>query len=260
MNESSYLANMRVARPLVCHVTNYVSARDCAQTVACLGGTPVMIDSNFDAEDMVSESSSLVLNIGTVNENSLNLMINAGKVANKHKIPIVFDPVGAGSTSYRNKVCKMILSKIDVDVIKGNAGEISFLAGMGGKVRGTESISEASFESASELAKKTGAIVAMSGSTDYISNGETTVAIPHEVKILGTIPGTGCMLSSAVGCFVGSAGVSIETVTEAFKTFIVAAENVSNSNGPGLFMVGFFDKLSNISDKEVVDRCQTEKL
>ena len=91
-----------------------------------------MTDEAKDIVDMVKLASAVVLNIGTLNERTIGSMILAGKEANKAKIPVILDPVGAGATRYRTDTVRKIMNEVKVSIIKGNEGEIGFLAGMGG--------------------------------------------------------------------------------------------------------------------------------
>lgn len=76
---SEALKNVKAKNPLVHHITNYVTANDCANVVLAIGGSPVMADDISEVEDMVSISSSLVINIGTLNSRTIESMIKAGK-------------------------------------------------------------------------------------------------------------------------------------------------------------------------------------
>ena len=88
-------------KPLVHHLTNYVTVNDCANIVLALGGSPVMADDAEEVEEMVEIASALVINIGTLNVRTIGAMLLAGKKANQLGIPVVIDPVGAGATSLR---------------------------------------------------------------------------------------------------------------------------------------------------------------
>ena len=59
-------ARVREKRPLVHHITNYVTVNDCANITLCAGGAPVMADAPEEAAEMAAIASSLVLNIGTL--------------------------------------------------------------------------------------------------------------------------------------------------------------------------------------------------
>ncbi|MDP4088474.1 MAG: hydroxyethylthiazole kinase, partial [Bacillota bacterium] len=58
--------SVRNAKPLVHHITNYVTVNDCANIVLALGGSPGLADAIDEVEDMVYIASALVLNIGTL--------------------------------------------------------------------------------------------------------------------------------------------------------------------------------------------------
>ncbi len=61
------MEEVRRKRPLVHHITNYVTVNDCANVCICAGGSPVMTDEAKDLPEMVALSSAVVLNIGTLN-------------------------------------------------------------------------------------------------------------------------------------------------------------------------------------------------
>ena len=124
---SEFMAGVRERRPLVHHITNYVTVNDCANICICAGGSPVMTDGD-DVADMVSISSSTVVNIGTLNARTVGSMEVAFRTASSKGIPMLLDPVGAGATAYRTETAEALMS-MRPTVIKGNAGEIGVLSG-----------------------------------------------------------------------------------------------------------------------------------
>ena len=96
-----------------------------------------------------------------------------------------------------------ILERVDVAVLRGNAGEIATLAGIGAEVRGVESIGADS--SPAELARKAAAaldvVASVTGPIDYVSDGERVVAVENGHPLLASITGTGCMSSAVTGAF-----------------------------------------------------------
>lgn len=50
-------------------------------------------------------------------------------------------------------------------------------------------------------------IVAMSGKTDYISDGTVVIAIDNGHKYQGKITGSGCMATTAIACFAAQKGM-----------------------------------------------------
>ena len=260
MTCSELMKKVREKKPLVHHITNYVTVNDCANVTICAGGSPVMTDESEDVIDISAISSAVVINMGTLNKRTVKSMIVAGKIANDHNVPVIFDPVGVGASAYRNSIADLILSKVKVAVIKGNSGEIGVLSGIGGEVRGVDSVSSTDEKKAViTLAKKFDCVVAMTGKTDYVSDGKKTVVLNNGDEYLGLVSGTGCMVSSVVGCYVGANGVSVDSVAAAISVFSIAGEIArKDSNGPGTFKPRLLDALYNLS-KEDIDNLRKAK-
>ncbi len=253
MEPSEAMNLVRNKVPLVHHITNYVTVNDCANICICAGGSPVMTDAIEDVPDMVAISSATVLNIGTLNERTVASMRVAHRTAVSKGIPIVLDPVGAGATAYRTSVSEELIS-LGPSVIKGNAGEIGFLAGTGGDVKGVDSHGSTDIEEAVRiLAQRAGCIVAATGEIDYVSDGTTVLRLSNGCDLQSRVSGTGCMLSSVVGAYVGACGASIDSVASAITVFNIAAEVASEDcNGPGTFKPALMDALASL-DADTVD-------
>lgn len=253
---SDMMEKVRKTCPLVHHITNYVTVNDCANVCICAGGSPVMTDAAEDIPEMVRIASAVVLNIGTLNARTVDSMMLAGRTANRYSIPVILDPVGVGATSYRTSTAWDILDNIKVAVIKGNHGEISVLAGSGGEVRGVDSVagSEDVASAAKRLAERTGAIVAATGETDYISDGKAVITLRNGSPLLAAVSGTGCMLSSVVGAYVGACGASAESVASAVSVFTIASEVAVREGkvfGPGSFKTKLLDTMYNLKQGDV---------
>ena len=106
------LIKIRKKNPLIHCITNTVVTNFTANGLLAIGASPVMSDEPLDVEDMVAIANGLLINIGTLNKNSVEAMILAGKKANELNIPVVLDPVGAGATTYRKEITKNLLKEI----------------------------------------------------------------------------------------------------------------------------------------------------
>lgn len=100
---------VRMKNPLVHHITNYVTVNDCANVTLAIGGSPIMADDALEVAEITAMSQALVLNMGTLNERTVASMLSAGQTANEKGIPIIFDPVGAGASQFRNQTAKTII-------------------------------------------------------------------------------------------------------------------------------------------------------
>ncbi|HZM17948.1 MAG TPA: hydroxyethylthiazole kinase [Gaiellaceae bacterium] len=247
------LRTLRARRPLVHQITNYVVMNETANATLALGALPVMAHAAQEVEEMAANAGALVLNIGTLSEDWIEAMLLAGRAA---KGPIVLDPVGAGATRYRTETAKRLLAELDVTVVRGNAAEIATLAGHAAEIRGVESISTAptTAEVVRDAASALGTIVAVTGPTDHVSDGERVVAVSNGHELMGTVSGTGCMSTAVTGAFLAAKPKEpLEAAAEALAAFGVAGEDAArDAHGPGTFHAGLYDALYNL-DPDTLD-------
>lgn len=245
---------MRLQKPLVHHITNWVTIYDCANVTRAFGALPVMAHAIEEVEEMAGIASALVLNIGTLTPDLVDSMILAGKKANLKGIPIVLDCVGVGATKLRDNEARRILNSIHVDIIKGNSSEIGKLAGADAQTRGVEAVS---FEgNLAELAKKLAleqkATVVITGKEDIVSNGEKTFLIKNGHSMMGRIVGTGCMASSVIGAFCAVEKNHAFAAASALACFGICGELAAKkSRGPGSFKENFYDEIANLDEKAI---------
>ena len=132
------LDNVRATTPLVHNITNYVTVNDCANALLAIGASPIMSDEPADVFDITSICGGLTLNIGTLNERSIQGMFAAGERASELGHPIVLDPVGAGASALRTRTASDLLDKLAVSVVRGNMSEAKALAGGAAATRGVD--------------------------------------------------------------------------------------------------------------------------
>lgn len=252
------LDKIKKDKPLVHHITNYVTVNDCANIVLALGGSPVMADDQKEVEEMVSIASALVLNIGTLNERTIESFILAGKKANQLEIPVILDPVGVGATSLRNKTAEKILKEVKLSVLRGNMSEIKKIYGSGASTRGVDSIDnplEGGREIAIELAKRLECTVAITGAVDIVSDGDKVFYIKNGHQMLVNITGTGCMSSSLVGLCCGTGEGSLYGAAAGIVIMGIAGEKaharLTELDGLGSFKVYLMDAISNLSIEDI---------
>ena len=252
MVKASILNEIRNNSPLVHNITNYVVMNNTANALLSVGASPVMAHSLDEVEDIISISSSLVINMGTLSELWVDSMIKAGKKANQLKKPIVFDPVGVGASSYRTEIAKEIIEKTSPSVIRGNASEIMVLAQLSSVTKGVDSTAKTveALNGAIQLSKELNNTVVVSGETDYIVTRNKVSSINNGREIMSKVTGMGCTATSLIG-----ASVAVEDDVHEAAVFSMALMGVageiaeSKSNGPGSFQISFLDTLSSISSK-----------
>ena len=206
-----YLENVRNTVPLVHNITNYVTVNDVANVLLACGGSPIMSDEAEDVEDITSVCGGLNINIGTLHKTSIEGMFRAGKRANELGHPILLDPVGAGASALRTNTALDLMRELKLTVIRGNISEIKTLALGSGTTKGVDAdvadaVTGENLDEAVAFVKKfadeTGAIIAVTGVIDLVSDGETCYVIRNGRPEMGKITGTGCQLSGMMTAYV----------------------------------------------------------
>lgn len=252
------LERLRARRPLVHHITNSVTVNDVANVTLVLGALPVMAPSSHEADEMAAHAEALVLNLGTPNPDQLEAMALAGAIANQRGKPIVLDPVGIGTTRLRTEGARRLLTRLTLSVVRGNAGEIGRLAGLGGEVRGVESITAPDAASATaRLAHDLNVVAAATGVRDFIAGPQSALIVDNGHPMLATVVGTGCMATAVIGCFLAVADDPLMATAAALACFGLAGElAAAESDAPGSFKVALFDKLYSITPPVLADRAK----
>ena len=245
---------VRRQRPLLHHLTNMVTVNDVANATLAVGGLPVMARALEEVTAMVESADALVLNLGTPSREDLEAMVAAGRRANERSIPIVLDPVGVGATPFRADAAQRLLAELEVAIVRGNAGEIGALAGMGGRLRGVEAVEGLAdpVATATALARAHGTVVALTGARDIVADGQRVVAVDNGHPLLKAITGAGCMATAVVAAFAAVELDRLHAAAGGLAFFGLAAERAaSEARGPGSFRVALFDALYRLSSEEV---------
>jgi len=248
------LERLHLEKPLLHHITNFVVMNDTANVTLHLGALPVMAHAQEEVEEMVSLASALVLNPGTLSPAWVEAMLKAGRAANRRAIPIVLDPVGAGATTLRTETNRWLLRELDIAVVRGNAGEIGALAGVGGEVKGVESVGgPADIASVvREAAQAWKTVVVATGKRDVLSDGERVLVVDNGHEWLTTLTGTGCMATTAIAAFAAVERDALLAAAGALAAFGLAAELAApQASGPASFKVAFFDELYRLTPAQV---------
>lgn len=257
------LTKIKADSPIIHCITNHVVSNFQANGLLALGASPIMGEAPEEAADLAMLANALSLNIGTLNKTSVNSMLLAGKAANEKGIPVVLDPVGAGATPFRLSAVKQILDKVQISVLRCNAGELAAVTGANWQSKGVDAgTGNADVrELAEEAAKQLGLIVAVTGRTDIVTDGETTIEIPFGDPIMASVTGMGCLLSSVVAAFLAADPAKpLAAAAEALRFYGVAGERAANqAKGPGSFQLAFLDALSAVRRSDIDNRNQRKE-
>jgi hydroxyethylthiazole kinase len=257
------LARLRERRPLVHHITNFVVMNDTANATLALGALPVMAHAKEEVAEMVQAASSLVLNPGTLEPDWVEAMIIAGRRANELGVPIVYDPVGAGATSYRTETGRLFLRELRLAVLRGNAGEVGCLAGAGGQVKGVDSVGGLAdpVAVARGFASRIGATVAITGKRDILSDGGLVAGVDNGHEMMTLVTGTGCMATAAIAAFRAVESDGLAAATAALACYGIAGQEAARSaRGPGSFRTALIDALYALTPAQVESEARAVRL
>ena len=252
------LARMRAATPLVHLLTNEVVQEITANVLLAAGASPAMIVAEEEAAAFAAISGALLVNVGTLYPARLTVMLQAVAAANQASVPWTLDPVAVGVLDYRTQACRDFLAAKPA-AIRGNASEILALAGFAGSGRGVDSTagSDTAQSAAEQLARTSGAIVAVTGETDFITDGELTWATPWGHPIMTRVVGTGCALSALVAAFTAQAPNRLNAVAAACAVAGLCGERAAaSSRGPGSFKADFLDALYRLSPETLREHAE----
>jgi hydroxyethylthiazole kinase len=260
---SRTLRKMRSENPLVHNITNVVVTNFTANGLLALGASPVMAYAKEEVAEMAKIAGALVLNIGTLTKEEIEAMMIAGKAANENGVPIIFDPVGAGATSYRTETSRNIVNELDIAILRGNTAEIANVIGQEWAIKGVDAGVGAGnvVELAKTAAKKLNTVVVITGKDDVVTDGNTTCIIHNGHPILTKVTGTGCLLSSVIGAFSAVEKDFVLASVSALVTYGVTAELAAMKSGePGNFQIELLNQLAYISSEHIEQHASFEKL
>lgn len=261
----SLLHKVREVNPLIHNITNTVVTNFTANGLLAFGASPVMADSRKEVADMVKIANALLINIGTLNEHTVEAMHIAGRAANQNQVPVLLDPVGAGATPYRTETAQSLIQEIQFTAIRGNPAEIASVAGEKLIVKGVDGgeLKGSILELAATSARKFNTTVVVTGKDDIVSDGETSYIVRNGHPILTKVTGTGCLLTAIIATFIAVESNVVDACVAALSVYGVAAELAAEKTahlGPGSFQIEFLNKLATISDNDIQSFCKVEKI
>ena len=132
------IENVRKGVPLVHNITNYVTVNDVANILLACGGSPIMSDEPEDVEDITAICGGLNINIGTLNQRSIEGHVPRGRKGKCPRPCRAARPRRRGRVGPAHKHRRRLMEKIKFIVIRGNISEIKTLALGSGTTKGVD--------------------------------------------------------------------------------------------------------------------------
>jgi hydroxyethylthiazole kinase len=248
----SMLEAMRAQKPLVQCITNFVAMDIAANVLLAAGASPAMVHAEEEAGEFAAISGAVTINIGTLSSGWMRGMRAAAASAVASDRPWVLDPVAHYATAFRRGAVQELLA-LRPSIIRGNASEIIALAGGASQGQGVDSRDpvEQAEASADLLAKQYGAVVAVTGAVDFVTDGTRRCRIEGGSPLMPQVTALGCSLTCLVGAFAAvRPDAPFDATVAALATFAVAGEEAAReAQGPGSFSWRFLDSLAAIDGR-----------
>lgn len=259
----AFLEDVRRQKPVVHHLTNWVTIYDCANIVKVFGASPVMAHAPEEVEQMAGIASAVVLNIGTLTVEFVESMKKAARAANAKGIPVILDVCGAGATKLRDDKSFELLAQARIDVIKGNASEVARIAGEKVMTKGVDSTSVEKdlLAVARFAAEKFDATVVITGSEDIVADRRSAYSVKNGDPLMASVVGTGCMAASVIGTFCAVGNDYAKAAAAGLSCFEIAAEFAAKkAKGPGTFKEILFDEIFVLDGKIVEEKQKVRQI
>ena len=239
------LAAVRARRPLVHCLTNPVAANLTANALLCIGATPLMAEAEEEVVEL--RPDALLVNLGMQVPARMRAARIAVEAAAHAGTPWVLDPVAAGALPTRTALAAEFTAGRPT-LIKGNASEIMALAGAGPGGRGTDSTATTldAEGPARALARRAGAAVAITGATDFVTDGQRAVTVPFGHPMMTEVSGLGCVAGALAAACLAVEPDPVAATVHALTLLGWAAERAaSHAAGPASLQAGILDALAS---------------
>lgn len=256
---------VRETNPLAPSITNTVTQNFVANAQLAVGGSAAMVYLPDEGECVAALGGAVYINLGTllpVYEQTVPATARACAATGK---PWVLDPVGIGIGSLRTQLIEAVRENPPA-ILRGNASEIIAVAelwGLAGSetddagdgprgVDSTDSV-DAAERAAVACARFMGGAVAVSGTTDLVTDGAQVARLSGGSPLMTCITGSGCSLGGvcAVYACVADPFVAALAATAAYN--LAGLRAAETCNGSGSFQVAFLDALYNLTAEEVAE-------
>ncbi|KAF0919841.1 hypothetical protein E2562_031697 [Oryza meyeriana var. granulata] len=251
------LSAVRARAPLVQCITNLVSMDIAANALLAAGASPAMLHCLREVPDFTPRCDAVYVNVGTLSEDWLPSMRAAASAGR----PWVLDPVAAAASEFRMEACLSLLA-LRPAVVRGNASEILALASRSAAASSTFKGVDSSHDSgdalqaAKALAQSTGAVIAVSGAVDYITDGEQVAGAGNGVALMQKITATGCAVTALITAFVAvEPSDALVAAACALAVFGLAGEiGMESAKGPASLRMHLIDALYCLDEQTVTSR------
>lgn len=249
-------ASLRKENPLIFHVTNAVATALSANVCLAIGASPLMSQYPEETEELIGIARGFLVNLGTPSSAALET-VERGMKAARSKAPeaspfTLLDPVGYGASRFRVESTDALLDRYSFSIVKGNAGEISLLAKVGGATKGVDAASTGDLrKGVLTLARERRCVACATGETDFLSDGESAALVRGGSALLPVLSGSGCVVGTIILSVTAACGDAVLGTLCGLAAMGVASERAEKKcAGSGTFAAALLDELNTLRPED----------
>lgn len=238
------VTQLRLTKPLVLCLTNYVTMDFMANCLLSLGAAPIMTQDERELDELVRICHAVNLNIGTLDAAFIERANLVTALAQKYNKPIILDPVGAGATHIRTSASRSLMTS--ASILRGNASEILALFDNINKTLGVEATHQVSdaTHGAIMLARVHQCTVVVSGERDFVTDGQQEEHLAFGSPLMPLVTGMGCTLTAVIAAFKAVIVDAYEAARLATAYYSLCGSLAAKkTDKPGSFRTLFIDAL-----------------
>jgi hydroxyethylthiazole kinase len=226
------LERVRTRVPRVHSLTNAVAQNFTANVLLAAGCVPSMTISPEEIAQFVAGASALLVNLGTFDCERREATEIAVDTAKQNKVPWVLDPVLIDRAPSRAGFARTLVDRAP-KVVRLNRAEFAALAGC-----------EGSREAVAEFARAHKLVLALSGETDLVSDGERLAAVANGHPLMAKVTAMGCAGSALIAACLAVEADAFRATAAGLLLLGVAGELAAKeAKGPASFAVAIVDAL-----------------
>jgi hydroxyethylthiazole kinase len=235
------IERLRARRPRVHCITNAVAQNFTANVLLAAGAVPSMTISPDEVVAFAARADALLVNLGTFDAERRAAAEAVIAQAETERKPWVLDPVLIDRSPPRAAYARSLAARRPA-AIRLNESEYLALA---------EAVPPEVF------AKRSGAVVAITGKSDLVADGSRMVRIANGHPLMASVTAMGCAGSALLAAMLAVEPDALRATAAALLVFGIAGDIAGEAaNGPGSFGVHFLDALFNLDRASIRARAK----
>jgi hydroxyethylthiazole kinase len=235
------IERLRARRPRVHCITNAVAQNFTANVLLAAGAVPSMTISPDEVVAFAARADALLVNLGTFDAERRAAAEAVIAQAETERKPWVLDPVLIDRSPPRAAYARSLAVRRPA-AIRLNESEYLALA---------EAVPPEVF------AKRSGAVVAITGKSDLVADGSRMVRIANGHPLMASVTAMGCAGSALLAAMLAVEPDALRATAAALLVFGIAGDIAGEAaNGPGSFGVHFLDALFNLDRASIRARAK----